>query len=220
MFEPHPHWSPLWIQCEFSDEHPRQFYMGVSPGSQRVPNRFFGIRDFPYLRFGIRDCKAKSGRHSGMKVCAGGGMPKVTPGITELHEILVRDYWIEEPQGDWEGSVIRTNKEPGWQPASKFLISTGAGWRGRGKKSPLPLITGSWVCWLVTCFSVAFTFRQTHGFINSIYRSTVLAIYRATDLQIHRSTDLLIPPIYRPTDPLIYRFADLAIYKSTDDPLF
>ena len=32
-FEPHPHWSPLRIQCEFSDEHPRQFYVGVSPGS-------------------------------------------------------------------------------------------------------------------------------------------------------------------------------------------
>ena len=87
-------------------------------------------------------------------------MPKVTLGITELHEILGRDYRIEESLGDWEGSVIRKNKEPGWQPASKFLISTGTGWRGRGKKIPLPLITGSWVCWLVNCFSVALITRS------------------------------------------------------------
>ena len=31
-----------------------------------------------------------------MKVCAGGGMPKVTLGITELREILARDYGIDE----------------------------------------------------------------------------------------------------------------------------
>ena len=27
--EPHPHWSPLGVWFEFSDEHPRQFYMGA-----------------------------------------------------------------------------------------------------------------------------------------------------------------------------------------------
>ena len=40
------------------------------------------MRDFLYLRLGIRDFKAKSGRDSGLKVCAGGGMPKITLGIT------------------------------------------------------------------------------------------------------------------------------------------
>ena len=55
------------------------------------------MRDFPYLRLGIRDFKAKSGRDSGLKVCAGGGMPKVTLGITGLPEILGRDYGIEKP---------------------------------------------------------------------------------------------------------------------------
>ena len=140
------------------------------------------------------------------------------------------DYWIARNFGsglpDWRtlrglGRQRDKNKQGAELAACKQVLDFDcAGWRGRGKKSPLPLITGSWVCWLVTCFSVAFTFRQTHGFINSVYRATVLAIYRATDLQIHRSTDLLIPPIYRPTDPLVYRFADLAIYKSTDDPLF
>ena len=48
--------------------------------------------------FGIRDLKAKSGRDSGLKVCARGGMPNITLGITGLaHQILGRDYWIKEP---------------------------------------------------------------------------------------------------------------------------
>ena len=63
----------------------------------RVPNRFSWIRDFPSLKLGIRNFKAKSGRDSGLKVCAGGGMPKIALGITGLLEILDRDYGIEEP---------------------------------------------------------------------------------------------------------------------------
>ena len=64
----------------------------------RVSNKFFGMRDFPYLRLGIRGFKAaKSGRDSGLKVCAGGGMLKVTLGITGLPEILGRDHGIEKP---------------------------------------------------------------------------------------------------------------------------
>ena len=55
------------------------------------------IRDFPSLKLGIRDIKAKSGRGSGLKVCAGGGMPKIALGITGLLEILGQDYGIEEP---------------------------------------------------------------------------------------------------------------------------
>ena len=34
---------------------------------------FFGTRDFPYLKFGIQDLKAKSGRVLGLKVCTGVG---------------------------------------------------------------------------------------------------------------------------------------------------
>ena len=59
------------------------------------PRKVF--RDFPYLNLGIRDLKAKSGRVLGLKVCLGGGMPKITLGITGLHEILGRDYGIEKP---------------------------------------------------------------------------------------------------------------------------
>ena len=56
-----------------------------------------GTRDFPYLKHGIRDLKVKLGRVSGLKVSAGGGMPKISLGITRLHEILGRDNGIEEP---------------------------------------------------------------------------------------------------------------------------
>ena len=63
----------------------------------RVSNiNFVGMRDFSYLRLGIRDFKAKTGRDSGLKVCAGGGMPKITLGITGLPETLGRDYGIEK----------------------------------------------------------------------------------------------------------------------------
>ena len=58
------------------------------------------IWDFPYLKLGIRDLKAKSGRDSGLKLCAGGGMPKITLGITGSKEIAGRDYGIEEPYWD------------------------------------------------------------------------------------------------------------------------
>ena len=56
-----------------------------------------GIRDFPYLMLGIWDFKVKQERDSGLKVCTGGVMPKITLGITGLHEIMGRDYKIEEP---------------------------------------------------------------------------------------------------------------------------
>ena len=49
------------------------------------------------MKLGIRDLKAKSGRDSRLKVCAGCGMPQITIGITGLHEILGRDYGSEEP---------------------------------------------------------------------------------------------------------------------------
>ena len=31
--------------------------------------KFFGTRDFPYLKLGFRNLKAKSARVSGLKVC-------------------------------------------------------------------------------------------------------------------------------------------------------
>ena len=64
------------------------------------PSGFFGIRDFPYLKRGIQDFKAKSGRDSGLKVRAGDGMPKTTLGITGLLEMLGRDYGIKEPHSE------------------------------------------------------------------------------------------------------------------------
>ena len=46
------------------------------------PSGLFRIRDFPCLKLGIRDVKEKSGRDSGLKVCARDKMPKITLGIT------------------------------------------------------------------------------------------------------------------------------------------
>ena len=54
---------------------------------ERVPDNFFGILDFPYLKLRIQDFKAKSRRDSGWKVCAVGGMPITTLGIPGLQEI-------------------------------------------------------------------------------------------------------------------------------------
>ena len=54
----------------------------------------------PYLKLGTRDLKAKSGRVSGLKVCAGGRIPKIALGITGLHESLGWDYGIEESYWD------------------------------------------------------------------------------------------------------------------------
>jgi len=70
----------------------------------RVRDRFFGSRDFLYLKLGIRDLKAESGRVSGLKVYLGGQIPRITLGITGLHDILGWDYGIEEPY--WETSYI------------------------------------------------------------------------------------------------------------------
>ena len=60
----------------------------------RVPNRFFGIRDFPYLKAGIRDFKAKWGRDSRVESIHG---------ITGLTENLGCHDGIEEPF--WESSI-------------------------------------------------------------------------------------------------------------------
>ena len=78
---------------------------------------FFGTRDFPYLKLGIRDYKAKSGRVWGLKVCLGGGMVKITLRITELQEIMGRDTGLKYPIGDrtfrkqWSPEVTRAERE-------------------------------------------------------------------------------------------------------------
>ena len=56
-----------------------------------------GIRDFPYLKLGIRDLKVKQERDSGLKVCSAGVMPKITLGITGLNEIMGRVTRLKNP---------------------------------------------------------------------------------------------------------------------------
>ena len=69
---------------------------------KRVPNRFFGIQDFPYLNLWIRD--------SGLKVRAGGAMPKITLGITGLHKILEPYHRTEEPYWIYWGRSLNCEK--------------------------------------------------------------------------------------------------------------
>ena len=97
------------------------------------------IRDFPFLKLGIRiflfetrdsgfsvwkleirDFTARSGLDSWLKVCAAGVMPKITIGFTGLHEILGRDYGIEEPY--WGPSKRRENH--GYSKLIFFLFLT------------------------------------------------------------------------------------------------
>ena len=73
----------------------------------RVPSSSFGSRDFPYLKLGIRDFKENSGARSRLKLCAGGRIPKITLGITGLHEISGRNYGIEEPS--WGPSFVTSS---------------------------------------------------------------------------------------------------------------
>ena len=63
---------------------------GLRSTYRRVPNRFFGIRDFPNLKLGIRDFKTKSGKNRGLKLCVRVRMREKTLGITGLHSILGR----------------------------------------------------------------------------------------------------------------------------------
>ena len=81
------------------------------------------IWDFPYLKLWFLDFKTKSWRDSGLKVCADDGMPKITLGITELHEVLGWGYGIEEPfQGPSENVIkIGSTQEP--VPRQKPKIS-------------------------------------------------------------------------------------------------
>ena len=64
----------------------------IRPLIQRVFNRFFGMRDFSYLKVGTRDFEAKRGRDSGLKICSGRG---ITIGITGLQENIGRNDLIE-----------------------------------------------------------------------------------------------------------------------------
>ena len=84
------------VACLFKGAMSRLYNFSILPIT-RVPNRFFGIRDFPYLKLGIRDFEANSRQDSGVKVCAGLMMPEITLRITESDESLGRDYGIEEP---------------------------------------------------------------------------------------------------------------------------
>ena len=65
-----------------------------------VPKRFFGIRDFPYLKLGI--FKQTRGEIRDLKFCAGvaGGMLNITIMITGSHEIRLWIAGLKNPVWD------------------------------------------------------------------------------------------------------------------------
>ena len=73
------------------------------------PHRFFGIRDSPYFKVGIRDLKAYWGRDSGMKECTGWVMPKITLEITGLGKIWVGMTGLKNPIWDPHESPAEKN---------------------------------------------------------------------------------------------------------------
>ena len=77
------------------------------------------MRDFPYLKLGIRNFNENSGARSRLKVCAGGGIPKITLGITELPENSGRDYGIEEPY--WGPSLVTSSALSTWKLAAHLV---------------------------------------------------------------------------------------------------
>ena len=65
----------------------------------RLPG-FFGIRELPYLKAGIRNPTGKFEGNSGLKVCTGCGIPRITIGIGRLSEHLGRDDDVRTPTVD------------------------------------------------------------------------------------------------------------------------
>jgi len=58
------------------------------------------LRQIPSVKAGIRDSKEKWEGNSGLKVCTGCGIPRITIGIKRLREHLGRDDDVRTPIGD------------------------------------------------------------------------------------------------------------------------
>ena len=82
LFQTHPQ---AYAHYDLAVSPPRSF-TALPPASfpWRVPKRFFGIRDFPYLKLRVRDFKAKSGKIRDWTLCAGVRMREINLGITGL----------------------------------------------------------------------------------------------------------------------------------------
>ena len=68
-----------------------------NPDLPRFRNKYFGIRDLPYLKAGIRNFKARWRRNLGLKVWMGCVMPKIAIWSTGLSENLGWDDEIKKP---------------------------------------------------------------------------------------------------------------------------
>ena len=66
----------------------------------RVPNRFFGIRDFPYLKLGIRDIKAKTSKTRDWKYARELECPKYPSELRDCANFWVGITGLKNPIGD------------------------------------------------------------------------------------------------------------------------
>ena len=66
----------------------------------RVPNRFNGIRDFPYLKLGIQDFKAKSGKIRDWKYACELKCPKFPLGLRDCTKLWFGIAGLKNPTGD------------------------------------------------------------------------------------------------------------------------
>ena len=73
------------------------------------PNRFFGIRDSPYFKVGIRDFKSILGARFGIERMHGMQDTKTTLGITELGKIWVGMTGLKNPIEDHHESPAEKN---------------------------------------------------------------------------------------------------------------
>ena len=80
-----------WVSGAIRKEGPKLGFSG--PGISLIWSSGFGISLVLSSGFGI--WKQNRGEFGVLKVFLGGGMPKISLGITGLHEIFGRDYGIE-----------------------------------------------------------------------------------------------------------------------------
>ena len=82
LFQTHPQ---AYAHYDPAVSPPRRFTaLPPAPFPWRVPKRFFGIRDFPYLKLRVRDFKAKSRKIRDWTLCAGVRMREINLRITGL----------------------------------------------------------------------------------------------------------------------------------------
>lgn len=84
-------------------------------------NRFFEMRNLPYLKASIRKAKAKWGRDSGLIVCIAYGIRDITIGITRSFSVGKRD----QRSLSWTGTLAYLYACKSWWDKNVALALSG-----------------------------------------------------------------------------------------------